>query len=721
MANNIYKKFRTVEKISNQYSISKRFDEPTYFSFRLQFANNADDNYNIASNSVLYDRMPHPLFGTHAPNVNSTSIPISSIPIINIEQNYSSIQYLINTNEPTRAQMLSEFITKFNDLQNNFPYYFQQIDGVSDLLKVDPTKGQRILTDKKLTITCLEGLDLRMSYLMNLYKKIAWDDVFQRWVLPDMMRYFTLKIYLAEFRTFHVAQLSSKQKTGYGNYSPAGTETDQQISFNQIENQFANVATTPIQTRSAQFNSPVDTGTSMPLYLTVLDDILPTWVITCEMCEFDLTDVRFEHLDTLSVGSEPIQGAVRFGIKVGNIKELQTYPVFEHMFLDDKNLNNLNRSKDQISTSRNLNNKYSYPTSLQIAQNRDQETIPSSHVPGTPFNEGINEYSLFGQSGPGVNNVWGKEDAVQVDPTNPETWAGNAMNFGKAYAKNFVNKWIDKGKITSIPGLGVSYNEIKTAVQSKNIVAVLGTIRKGINEVVESYGNAPSSRLEQPIQTDDVMKFYLNELSLSEAIDDDTKLLKGMANSALNDKGLWQQIKDFSLATNLIGQGEVNIENKIQQDVLKQDNYTSLPIQSTGIPNVTPNAATGKISTETLNDKTASEQLSKNINGDLDTTVASELLRSDANIQNLDQVIASERLKSDIQDNGVKNAIASSKLSNSTQSGNVRTEKSNIRTKTIDVTQVIEYDPTSILYKKIEGESLKQPSISKATTNKIEK
>ena len=66
---NIYNVFRGVTQVnkSNIETLNKRFDEPTYFSFKLQFANDNDNAYNRAENGALYDTMPHPLFSKYAP------------------------------------------------------------------------------------------------------------------------------------------------------------------------------------------------------------------------------------------------------------------------------------------------------------------------------------------------------------------------------------------------------------------------------------------------------------------------------------------------------------------------------------------------------------------------------------------------------------------------------------------------------------------------------
>jgi len=561
---NIYNNFRRVEILTKENSFSKRFDEPTYFSFKLLFSQDDDRAYNDANNNN-YNLMPHPLFGIGTPGTTIPSLDFTSgkpgrpptpggIPFLtyttqptNTDFYYSAINYLQNANEPIRAELLREFILKFRELENNYQYYFQSIEGISELLKINTTNGQRITSDKKISVTCLEGLDLRMSYLLNLYRKIAWDDVYQRWILPDMMRYFTLKIYLAEFRTFHQSVTDSAAN-----------------SYNISE--------------------------SNPVILQVLDNIFPVWEILCEMCEFDINDITNDNItNNLNIAAMPNQGAVKFGIKVGNIKETQLYPSFKYKFLSDKRLNAVNRAdENEMQKIIDGENSYYNKAILGIAQN-----IPDNadqHISGMPFNERANQDTTpevrYTQS-----NIYNDKIPTNQDSTKPNTWIGNAIDIGTAYAKNLVNKIVDKGKTIIIPGLGVSYTEVTTALQSKNIVSALGLIRKGINEVANEYNNAPSSHLSQPIQTEMIFNEFLvsiSKMSKSEATDKDTIALIEAANIVLSDKGLWEKIKDYSLATDLIGfsNGEVDITKKLQnanqyRDIVKTES-TFKPTLQTG-------------------------------------------------------------------------------------------------------------------------------------------
>ena len=522
----VYKDFRRVEKIGVYRSFSKRFDEPTYLSFRLKFGE-GDSKYNYATSNTYYDSMPHPLFIQRA-----DYIPVD------IRENYAAIDYLYDANEPTRVNMLKEFIDRWNQLQYSYQWYFQKIDGVDALLKINPKNGQRIKSDTRLTITCLEGLDLKMSYLLNLYKKIAWDDTYQRWVLPDMMRYFSLNIYITEFRTFHIP--STIDGMGFSN-SVSRTQVDEKTG----------------QTK---------------FILKVLDDTLPTWKISCKMCEFDIENIAWTSLGSLSVGDIPTPAACSFQVKVGNIEETQIYPLFSAMYLEDKKLNSVERASDIDTTIANPdrfnsqgmpgNDNRGYNTDLFVGQSQDADIV---HTSGEPFNELV-QIDFQGTKNLGT-------DITNVNPTEPNTWVGNALNFGKAFVKNFINEKIDKVKMTPIPSLGFSLTEAISAIESKNVITALGLIRKSVATVQQQYVH-PSEKLSDPI-VDDTFRLFLNGVSQSKATSDIQIKLQEAANIALNDKGVWEKIKDFSKATNLIGPNEINIPNPIKGDTNLRQIYQS--------------------------------------------------------------------------------------------------------------------------------------------------
>jgi len=127
---------------------------------------------------------------------------------------YSAFAYLRSRNEDVRAEYLYYFVNGLFEVQKDFPYLFSKISGIESLESFDPLAGQR-LKGAKIQLTCLEGLSLKIKTLMEFYRKAAWDDVYQRWILPENMREFKMIIYVFERRTFHdVMLVANKDKNG---------------------------------------------------------------------------------------------------------------------------------------------------------------------------------------------------------------------------------------------------------------------------------------------------------------------------------------------------------------------------------------------------------------------------------------------------------------------------------------------------------------------------
>lgn len=90
---------------------------------------------------------------------------------------YCTYDYLRSTAQGTRAEMLLEFIDALNEIQNDFPWYFQSISGINNLLHIKPDQGYR-LKNAQVTIKMIDSIDQRVRYLLSLYRRIVWDDVY---------------------------------------------------------------------------------------------------------------------------------------------------------------------------------------------------------------------------------------------------------------------------------------------------------------------------------------------------------------------------------------------------------------------------------------------------------------------------------------------------------------------------------------------------------------
>ena len=381
---------------------ARAFDEPTYLTFRLEFIFGDDPEmaeYNLAYNNnglidntmmtslygQMYDKMPEPflqdpgeLSGSGNHPVKRAEVPAdaSLSPILRATiEAYNNSTYPIDTSvgsfysteyyldmalgDHGRAALLHSFKDALRDIQENFPYYFKSISGIPSLTKVDPASGMRN-AETAIELSCYEGLDLKITQLINQYRKICWDDVYQRWVLPDMMRYFGMRIYVSEIRMFHdwsrkssftgaTSKLFGKPLDDFSDPDTRNATARNEIKWAKIVNgvRDAVVQGTAISnaflgtknciskaldytsgtltTLDEVWNSGVDIFTDFMAANHSINEIMPTICYECHMCEFDLEETM-SYIDELhSSNFETKSPEPRIKIKIGKVKEKQSY------------------------------------------------------------------------------------------------------------------------------------------------------------------------------------------------------------------------------------------------------------------------------------------------------------------------------------------------------------------------------------------------------------
>lgn len=337
---------------------SRLFDEPTYLTFRIEFDFSGEKIENLATIGnngekwASLDYMPEPLLAL-GKDMQPANVANRQNP--NNYSYYSTFDYLLNNvGDESRAWMLYKFINALKDIQENYPYYFTGVEGLNMLSMVRPEKGIRLDDDNNtITINCIEGLDFKITQLMQLYRKIAWDDVYQRWVLPDMMRFFNLKIYVSEIRLFHTMSRNSSNKS-VGRLFDLDSNHLNATSYDQLNNGNSlfgianNIVNTALGMSDSIFgpgsgasrllnevNTGVDSVSSllgslkgnMKLCDNAINDVMPTIVYDCKMCEFDISDT-LEHISSLSSSKEGLSSPTpNIKIKVGKLKEEMYFPL----------------------------------------------------------------------------------------------------------------------------------------------------------------------------------------------------------------------------------------------------------------------------------------------------------------------------------------------------------------------------------------------------------
>ena len=326
------------------------FDEPTYLTFRIEFDFSDDLIQNNASTSAdaknyitgvdAFNYMPEPLLSLN-PHGKS----------------YSTYKYLLSAlGEERRAAYIKQFVNSLKDIQNNYPFYFTTIEGLDTLTQINTERGIRLLDgENKLTIKCLEGLDQKITQLMQLYRKAAWDDVYQRWILPDMMRFFTMKIYVSEMKLFHTMSKSSNKRKGAfvvdfssSDVSKYARSRDQLSvggsllgGLNNFLNSAAAISANMLGDGSTitkfleganSVTETVDTVLrsirgDMFLCDNAINDIMPTMCFECHMCEFDISST-LSHISNLSSSKNGMSAAEpSISIKVGRLVEKMIFPL----------------------------------------------------------------------------------------------------------------------------------------------------------------------------------------------------------------------------------------------------------------------------------------------------------------------------------------------------------------------------------------------------------
>lgn len=247
------------QSLDNLIFFKSEYDEPTYLGFRVEF------KFDDVQIGVDYDRLPEGL-------------------LMDENKNYSAIKYLKNIGYKDRSDNLKVFRKMLLSIQNDFPFYIQSISNVSELIKVDVTKLPNRFKDTKLEISFLEGIDLRIYSMFDLYKKSIFDEKYYRILLPDIMRYFTMYIYVYEIRNFNKP---IKTKNG--------------IDSNNSDNEY---------------------------FLKSFNEHISVIKFTLTQCEFDLSSIKTNWSENLSNDTKD-PADFKISIKVGRVKEVASYPIIE--------------------------------------------------------------------------------------------------------------------------------------------------------------------------------------------------------------------------------------------------------------------------------------------------------------------------------------------------------------------------------------------------------
>jgi hypothetical protein len=133
------------------------------------------------------------LFQPNSPLLNTTDAP------------GSAYYYLNKIGEKTRAKLVLALSDIIRDINHNMPWYWQSITGLENAYKwkdmKEPYMGGG---DAKITISTLESIDLKITQVMELYRRIVYDMDYRREILPVNLRKFRMWVWVQEIRKFKI-------------------------------------------------------------------------------------------------------------------------------------------------------------------------------------------------------------------------------------------------------------------------------------------------------------------------------------------------------------------------------------------------------------------------------------------------------------------------------------------------------------------------------------
>jgi hypothetical protein len=335
------------------------WQDPTYMGFQIRLVTSQN-------NEIDLDDMPHGLFcGTYSQKDKENASQYTH------SNKYSTYNYLINRGEYKRAEYIRLFETGFGALLNECPWYFVKVSGLADAWKIDSKINWRA-KDKKITVETLESIDMKMTYLIDCYRKAVFDANWMRWAVPDHMRWFKMDIIISEVRPMKIGAVAEDTTNNPGPDTAADPSTKLGKLAKKVGTSVQQKATSTLAGVAASAGLNLGPGTPREYGLVTPKTPTPWSAATFikfsfEQCEIDLTEAP-PYLDTVGIIGDTV-AANKFVINPGVIHESNTYGLLGAI-LDDT-LTWDAYGKDAAKEAKTVN--------FQTA--KDTAAIPSSYEP----------------------------------------------------------------------------------------------------------------------------------------------------------------------------------------------------------------------------------------------------------------------------------------------------------------------------------------------------
>lgn len=247
-------------------------------SFREELRHDEDPTFLTFSIDFEFNSVPIQHLGLH-----SSPLFHGNGSMTDTDADFSAENFLAARGLTDQRQRLAAFKSILRDTANNKPWYFQTINGLDKMWENSSNMAEGFKAREiTLEISTLESVDLKMSYLAELYRKAVTDTVYMREILPIGLRYFNMRVYVAEFREF-------------GNYNFGIINPASPFSSQNVRNYFKE-------------------------YVTY-------YMFDCYMCEFDFSKTFPSTEFTVAGFEDPATN--RFAIKVGMFLEKHNFSYYD--------------------------------------------------------------------------------------------------------------------------------------------------------------------------------------------------------------------------------------------------------------------------------------------------------------------------------------------------------------------------------------------------------
>ena len=246
--------------------LNDKYTDPTLLSFSIEFK----------SESLLF----------HDENPVDTSITSQTESLLNAYGEHASsliwspCSLLKNLNETKRYNLWKHFIALFPALFKNEQWRVQSIEGLDTVFTkfYDFKDGYTGSGDDKITITCLEDIDLTLYNLFEIYRNCVYDNVYRRQLIPNNLLQFECEITIKDKRNIKYSVEAPNNKLS----DPDSIEF--QTKYNGIESLAYSTNNhtikTPKQDASEHSHKYYDRSYN-----------LPTITLAFRKCKFDISQV----------------------------------------------------------------------------------------------------------------------------------------------------------------------------------------------------------------------------------------------------------------------------------------------------------------------------------------------------------------------------------------------------------------------------------------------